>query len=113
MPSPCWNGPSDPGTAEWDPVSWAFVTTTEWNGSLADPTLHVDRFGLSIGGVSVGLPSSCTTDTVLSRYVDLVRLVQPDGPRPVEATADDLSALAEATGLTPASVEQRLRALQR
>ncbi len=84
----------------------------EWNGGLADPTLHVDRFGLSMGRVSVGLPMACTTDTILLRYLDLVRLVQRDTGSSVQPTADDLAELAESTGLTPASVEQRLHALQ-
>ncbi len=84
----------------------------EWNGGLADPTLHVDRFGLSMGRVSVGLPMACTTDTILLRYLDLVRLVQRDTGLSVQPTADDLAELAESTGLTPASVGQRLHALQ-
>jgi hypothetical protein len=88
------------------------VTSIEWNGSLADPTLHVDRFGLSIGRVSVGLPMACTTDTILLRYLDLIRLVQRATGVPVEPTADDLAELAASTGLTPTCVEQRLHALQ-
>jgi hypothetical protein len=88
------------------------VAISEWNGALADPTLHVDRLGLSIGEVSVGLPMACTTDTVLLRYLDLVRLVhrtEVDQFTPPEA---DVAVLAEATGLSVECVEQRIRSLQ-
>ncbi len=41
-----------------------------------DSELHVDRCGLSIGRVSVGLPMAGTNDMVLLRYIDLINLMQ-------------------------------------
>lgn len=89
------------------------VTITEWNGGAVEPGLHADRFGLSFGAVSVGLPSSCTVDTVLRRYLDLVRLVGLDPSVPHEPDPQDLEELARATGLAPACVAERVRSLQR
>lgn len=79
---------------------------------VGDPTLHVDHFGLSIGPISVGLPTSCTSDMVLVRYLDLLRLVQRGPRRPLMASPEDLVSLAEATGLSEDHIVSRLRALQ-
>lgn len=71
--------------------------------------LQVDGFGLSIGSVSVGLPTSCTADAVLLRYLHLMLLT---GRRmemsPFVAPAGDVDALAVATRLDPATVRRRL-----
>ena len=77
-----------------------------------DHTLHVDRFGLSIGRVSVGLPMACTSDDVYRRYLDLRRILR-QGPVDVAgAPSTDLQALAEATSNDAAYVARRLMALQ-
>jgi hypothetical protein len=72
--------------------------------------LHVDSFGLSVGDVSVGLPSSCTADTVLLRYLELVDLC--DG-RSLQRRLDDthVPILAAAVSMEPATVRERLRQL--
>ena len=76
-----------------------------------DPSdLHVDSFGLTVGDVSVGLPLSCTADTVLLRYLELVDLCDLRG-----VGRDDLEAhvpvLAGAVSMDPETVRQRLRQL--
>ena len=72
--------------------------------------LHVDSFGLSVGDLSVGLPLSCTADTVLLRYLELIDLCDLRG-----ASHDDLDAhvpvLAGAVSMAPATVLERLRQL--
>ena len=75
-----------------------------------DQALHVDSFGLSIGDVSVGLPMSCTADTVLLRYLDLVRLCdrRDSGAGDIEA---HLVVLADAVRLDAAAVRARLSQL--
>jgi hypothetical protein len=74
--------------------------------------LQVDGFGLSIGSVSVGLPTSCTADAVLLRYLHLMLLT---GGRtalsPFDAPPGDVDALADATRLDPATVRRRLELL--
>lgn len=83
-------------------------------GSTADGTLRVDGFALSIGSVSVGLPTTCTADVVLSRYLDLVRIVDGivDTPGYVVSPAD-VDALAAATNLDTTTVRRRLQRLSR
>ena len=82
------------------------------NGLSRDETLQVDGFGLSIGSVSVGLPTACTADAVLLRYIDLVRLTgQAEGPSLYTAPGDDVAALADATRLDTATVRRRLERL--
>lgn len=78
-----------------------------------DGVLHADRFGLSIGPVSVGLPPACSTDLVLLRYLDLRRLVDPDSGAPIVAPREDLNELASATTLSTDVVGRRLSRLQR
>lgn len=73
-----------------------------------DTTLHVDHFGLSVGAVSVGLPVSCTADTVLVRYLDLVRLLDRREQSRVGHEQADLAVLADATHLSIDAVERRL-----
>jgi len=76
-----------------------------------DSELHVDRFGLTIGCVSVGLPVTCTNDMVLLRYIDLINLIQA-GPSDVFAPSDgDIATLAAAIGEAPDVVHVRLRTL--
>jgi hypothetical protein len=74
--------------------------------------LQVDGFGLSIGSVSVGLPTSCTADAVFLRYLHLMLLT---GRRmemsPFDAPAADVDALAVATRLDPTTVRRRLELL--
>ncbi len=74
--------------------------------------LHVDRFGLSIGPVSVGLPLACTSDDVYRRYLDLLRLLQRGPCELVQPPAADLDALAKATSTDGTFVARRLAALQ-
>lgn len=75
-----------------------------------DDDLHVDSFGLSIGDVSVGLPMSCTADTVLLRYLDLVRLRTQKG-RDVGDVDAHVAVLATAVRLDAGAVRQRLSQL--
>lgn len=75
-------------------------------------SLHVDHFGLCIGPVSVGLPTSCTADDVYRRYLDLLRLIQRGPVDVITPPRDDLLVLAEATGAEPEFVARRIGALQ-
>ena len=75
-----------------------------------DDDLHVDSFGLSIGDVSVGLPMSCTADTVLLRYLDLVRLRTEKGRQTGDFEAH-VAVLATAVRLEVGAVRQRLTQL--
>ncbi|MEM9467485.1 MAG: hypothetical protein AAGA90_19075 [Actinomycetota bacterium] len=72
--------------------------------------LHVDSFGLSVADVSVGLPLSCTADTVLLRYLELVDLCVARG-----IGHDDIDThvpvLAGAVSMDPDTVRERLRQL--
>lgn len=81
----------------------------ETDGSI----LHVDRFGLSIGSVSVGLPLSCTSDDVYRRYLDLLRLLQRGPVETVHPPLADIRVLSEATRTDAGFVRRRLDALQR
>jgi len=78
--------------------------------AVVDEDLHVDSFGLSIGDVSVGLPMSCTADTVLLRYLDLVRLRAQKGRSTGEFDAH-VVVLAQAVRLEADAVRQRLTQL--
>jgi len=71
----------------------------------------VDGFGLSIGSVSVGLPTACTVDAVLLRYLDLIRLVRRNDHPSSLAPGRDVDVLAGATRLEPATVRTRLQRL--
>ncbi|MEM9519141.1 MAG: hypothetical protein AAGA37_07480 [Actinomycetota bacterium] len=70
-------------------------------------TLHVDTFGLSVGALSVGLPASCTTDTILLRYLDLLAMCADDS-LDADTLADHRETLAEVTALSPDALERRL-----
>lgn len=72
--------------------------------------LHVDSFGLSVGSVSVGLPLSCTSDTVLLRYLELMQLCDVRGIDVIDLD-DHLPVLAGAISLDPEAVRARLRQL--
>ncbi len=78
-----------------------------------DRTLQVDHFGLSIGSLSVGLPSSCTADDVYCRYLDLMAILQRGPMERIVAPPGDLAALAAATSTDAAFVARRLGARQR
>lgn len=78
--------------------------------TIVDEDLHVDSFGLSIGDVSVGLPMSCTADTVLLRYLDLVRLRTQKGRKTGDFDTH-VQVLAEAVRLEADAVRQRLSQL--
>lgn len=72
----------------------------------------MDGFGLSIGSVSVGLPTACTADAVLLRYLELVRLTNGRcGVSPGSLPSDDIETLAAATRLDPVTVYRRLERL--
>ena len=88
-----------------DPLRMALI---EFDAPL-DTDLHVDLFGLSIGETSVGLPMSSTTDIVLGRSVDLVRLLERRNEPRAAFVADDIEVLASATDLSVEVVAQRLR----
>ena len=75
-----------------------------------DHDLHVDSFGLSVGAVSVGLPMSCTADTVLLRYLDLVHLCDERGIDYIDLDAH-VPVLAGAVSQPAETVRQRLRQL--
>ena len=93
-------------------LSSLFVALVD--GHSASETLQVDGFALSIGSVSVGLPTSCTADAVLLRYLELVRLVGPRrGAFPEVTPRDDIEALASATRLDGTTVRRRLERLRR
>ena len=78
-----------------------------------DDRLLVDRFGLSIGIVSVGLPTACTAEAILERYLDLVKLVSRGATvTPYVAPDADVIALAGGTNLSADIVRARLTALQ-
>lgn len=89
-----------------------FVALTETQDAIGDDALHVDRFGLSIGPVSVGLPFSCTADDVYRRYLDLLRVLRRGPATTLVASPADLAALATATASDCEFVARRLRALQ-
>ena len=78
------------------------------DSGAGESTLQVDGFGLSMGRVSVGLPLACTSDVVLLRYLDLLRLVHGRDVAPCSA---DVVVLAAATGLTETQARERLRRL--
>ena len=81
---------------------------------MAGETLQVDGFGLSIGSVSVGLPTACTADAVLLRYLELIRLTgYTKGASAQVAPRDDLEVLAAATRLDRTTVRRRLESLHR
>ena len=71
--------------------------------------LDVHSFCLAIGGESIGLPPSRSLDTLLSRYLELVRRLRAGGYD--EVRADDIGVLARATGVAPDVVTNRLRRL--
>jgi len=78
-----------------------------------DHRLHIDGFGLTIDTVSVGLPVVRTSEIILLRYLDLLRLVRNHpGRGTLEPAHSDVTALAAATGLERDTVVTRLRALQ-
>lgn len=79
----------------------------------SEPGLHVDRFGLSLGPVSVGLPRCCTADDVLGRYLELLRLVGRTVGGPDDLTAEHVDELAAVLGTTPEVLERRLLVLAR
>ena len=78
--------------------------------SSADQDLHVDSFGLSVGSISVGLPLSCTADTVLLRYLDLVHLCDARGLEWADLDTH-VPILAGAVSMAPDAVRTRLRQL--
>jgi hypothetical protein len=83
-------------------------------GDSSGEALQVDGFGMSFGAVSVGLPRACTADSVLLRYLDLVRLAGRRGDRhPYVPPGDDVAILAAATRLDTATVRRRLERLSR
>lgn len=86
----------------------ALIDLTTHDGGPQD--LHVDSFGLSVGDISVGLPLSCTADTVLLRYLELVDLCDVRGIERVDVDTH-VPVLAGAVSMEPETVRQRLRQL--
>lgn len=86
----------------------ALIDLTLQDGGLQD--LHVDSFGLSVADVSVGLPMSCTADTVLLRYLELIDLCGGRGIEHVDVDTH-VPVLAGAVSMEPETVRQRLRQL--
>ena len=110
--TPVPNEASDSGWITADPVLWVLVTLTDVQHRFNDHRdLQVDRFGLSIGSVSVGLPICGTADDIFARYLDLLRILQRGPLDLVEPPVADLEALAEASSTDCAFVAQRLRSL--
>ncbi|MCU0273106.1 MAG: hypothetical protein MUE34_07740 [Acidimicrobiales bacterium] len=73
-------------------------------------TVEVDGFAIISGRESVGLPATWSTDTLMARYLDLVRIVR--GSRSVTGFRDgDIAELARVTGLDPVAVRHRLEGL--
>ena len=86
----------------------ALIDLTSPGGGHHD--LHVDSFGLSVGDISVGLPLSCTADTVLLRYLELVNLCDVRGIESVDLDTH-VPVLAGAVSMEPETVRQRLHQL--
>ena len=86
------------------------VATIDFPSPTDDHDLHVDSFGISVGAVSVGLPMSCTADTVLLRYLDLVHLCDERGIDYIDLDAH-VPVLAGAVSQAPEKVRERLRQL--
>ncbi|MDH3704844.1 MAG: hypothetical protein OES57_02190, partial [Acidimicrobiia bacterium] len=71
--------------------------------------LSVDSFSITIGAESIGLPTSRSFDTLLGSYLELVWRVRADEGD--DLRADDIQVLAEATGVSPQVIENRLQRL--
>lgn len=73
-------------------------------------TVEVDGFAIVCGRESVGLPATWSTDTLMERYLELVRLVR--STRGVSGFRDgDIAELARVTGLEPMTIRHRLDGL--
>jgi hypothetical protein len=69
--------------------------------------VEIDGFAIVCGPESVGLPATWSTDTLMERYLGLIRRVRADGA--VEGVRDlDVDVIARATGLGPDVVRLRL-----
>ncbi len=107
------NGSSGPGRITARTVAWRVVAPIdEHHAPGGISSLHVDHFGLCIGPVSVGLPTSGTADDVYRRYLDLLRLIQRGPVDVITPPHDDLLVLADATGNEPDFVARRIGVLQ-
>lgn len=82
---------------------------TQGNVKERNAPLNVDSFSIAIGGESIGLPFSRSLDTLLTTYLELVARLRAGGRGDVRT--DDIMVLADATGVEPAVVENRLRRL--
>ena len=71
--------------------------------------LMVDSFSITIGAESIGLPTSRSFDTLLGSYLELVWRVRADSGD--ELRAEDIQILADATGIEPHVIENRLQRL--
>ncbi len=71
----------------------------------------IDRHELRCGGISVGLPPSCSVDTVLRRYGELLRALDTSVDAALVSRPDDLAALGQLMGLTADAVRNRLTAV--
>lgn len=75
-----------------------------------DSTLEVDAFGITLGDLSVGIPPTGTIETVLERYVELLRMRH--GADWMSRTDEShLEVLASVLHEEPAVVRQRLARL--
>ncbi len=73
--------------------------------------LVIDRHEIRCGGVSVGLPPSCSVDTVLRCYGELLRSIGSSVDMALVTRRDDLAALGRLMGLTADAVRNRLVAV--
>ncbi len=71
--------------------------------------LILDTFSMSIGEMSVGLPSACSVDTLLVTYLELVGKMRPE--RIQDLRQADLEALSAGTGLDVTRIKNHLTRL--
>lgn len=75
--------------------------------------LVIDDNGMSIGESSVGLPIVRTTEIVLSKYLELIRLVSPVRRSGIiNVRAGDIELLAATIGVEPDTIGERITNLQ-
>lgn len=74
--------------------------------------LEIDDFAMSLGSLSVGLPSTRTADDLYRRYLELLRLARHGSASGLEPPEGDVAVLVAATGRDRDFVVGRLRALQ-
>jgi hypothetical protein len=99
-------------------MTLATAIPTCQGGGVNDPgtehrsELVIGVHALHAGPESVGLPESCSSETLLVRYLMLIRIARTGSlSDPVELRADDLEVLGRAAGLAPEAIRRRLSQL--